>query len=72
MLPECIKIRCLLVETFGLSNSTLLYLHVTVLCKIPIFIDNLFNDFISLSGDRFYGEDKSVISGFAKFQINQF
>ena len=36
--------------------------------KAKYFIDNLFNDFISLSGDRFYGEDKSVISGFAKFE----
>jgi len=35
--------------------------------KAKFFIDNLFDDFIALSGDRFYGEDKSVISGFAKF-----
>ena len=35
--------------------------------KAKFFIDNLFNDFISLSGDRYYGEDKSVIAGFAKF-----
>ena len=35
--------------------------------KAKHFIDNLFEDFISLSGDRFYGEDKSVICGFAKF-----
>nr|ADI18921.1 acetyl-CoA carboxylase alpha subunit [uncultured SAR11 cluster bacterium HF0010_09O16] len=31
------------------------------------FIDNLFEDFIPLAGDRSYGEDKSVIAGFAKF-----
>ena len=36
--------------------------------KSKFFIDNLFEDFISLSGDRFYGEDKSVIAGFAKFK----
>ena len=35
--------------------------------KSKFFIDNLFEDFISLSGDRFYGEDKSVVTGFAKF-----
>ena len=35
--------------------------------KSKFFIDNLFEDFISLEGDRFYGEDKSVLSGFAKF-----
>ncbi len=35
--------------------------------KSKFFIDNLFEDFISLSGDRFYGEDKSIIAGFAKF-----
>ena len=29
---------------------------------------NLFDDFISLSGDRFYGEDKSVICRFGKFE----
>ena len=34
--------------------------------KSKFFIDNLFEDFISLSGDRYYGEDKSVIAGFAK------
>tara|TARA_B100001250_G_scaffold215915_1_gene185292 strand:- start:1121 stop:2218 length:1098 start_codon:yes stop_codon:yes gene_type:complete len=31
------------------------------------FIDNLFEDFILLAGDRNYGEDKSVLCGFAKF-----
>ena len=35
--------------------------------KSKFFIENLFEDFILLSGDRFYGEDKSVIAGFAKF-----
>ncbi len=35
--------------------------------KSKFFIDNLFQDFISLAGDRYYGEDKSVITGFAKF-----
>ena len=35
--------------------------------KSKFFIDNLFNDFIPLSGDRYYGEDKSVLTGFAKF-----
>ena len=35
--------------------------------KSKFFIDNLFEDFIPLSGDRYYGEDKSVITGFAKF-----
>ena len=38
--------------------------------KSKFFIDNLFTDFIPLHGDRFYGEDKSVISGFAKFNKN--
>ena len=36
--------------------------------KSKFFIDNLFEDFISLSGDRYYGEDKSVLTGFAKFK----
>ena len=36
--------------------------------KSKYFIDNIFSDFISLSGDRYYGEDKSVITGFAKFK----
>ena len=35
--------------------------------KSKFFIENLFEDFIPLSGDRFYGEDKSVLTGFAKF-----
>ena len=35
--------------------------------KSKFFIDNLFEDFISLSGDRHYGEDESVLTGFAKF-----
>jgi acetyl-CoA carboxylase carboxyl transferase subunit alpha len=38
--------------------------------KSKFFIDNLFEDFISLSGDRYYGEDKSVLVGFAKFNGN--
>ena len=36
--------------------------------KAKYFIENLFDDFISLSGDRFYGEDNSVIAGFAKLR----
>ena len=36
--------------------------------KSKFFIDKIFSDFISLSGDRYYGEDKSVITGFAKFK----
>ena len=36
--------------------------------KSKFFIDNLFEDFILLSGDRHYGEDKSVMAGFAKFK----
>ena len=35
--------------------------------KSKFFIDNLFEDFIPLAGDRYYGEDKAVITGFAKF-----
>jgi len=35
--------------------------------KCKFLIENLFEDFIPLSGDRNYGEDKSVLSGFAKF-----
>ena len=35
--------------------------------KAKFFIDNIFDDFIILSGDRFYGEDKSVIAGFGRF-----
>ena len=38
--------------------------------KSKFFIDNLFEDFISLAGDRYYGEDKSVLAGFAKFDGN--
>ena len=36
--------------------------------KAKFFINNLFEDFISLSGDRYYSEDKSVIAGFGKFE----
>ena len=32
--------------------------------KAKYFINNLFEDFIPLSGDRYYSEDKSVITGF--------
>ncbi len=35
--------------------------------KSKFFIDNLFEEFIPFSGDRHYGEDKSVLAGFAKF-----
>ena len=35
--------------------------------KAKFFIDQLFENFVPLAGDRFYGEDKSVITGFAKF-----
>ena len=36
--------------------------------KSKFFIDNLFTDFINLSGDRRFSEDEAVIAGFAKFE----
>ena len=36
--------------------------------KSKYLIDNLFDDFISLEGDRYYGEDQSVITGLARFK----
>ena len=36
--------------------------------KAKFFIDNLIDDFVLLSGDRFYGEDNSLIGGFGKFE----
>ena len=36
--------------------------------KAKFFIDNIFENFIPLSGDRYYGEDKSVLAGFGKFE----
>ena len=36
--------------------------------KSKFFIDNLFEDFIPLSGDRHYGEDNAVLTGLAKFE----
>ena len=36
--------------------------------KAKFFIDNLINEFVQLSGDRYYGEDKSLISGFGRFE----
>ena len=36
--------------------------------KAKYLIDNIFSDFINLSGDRFYGDDKSVIAGFGVFE----
>tara|TARA_Y100000590_G_scaffold421156_1_gene524539 strand:+ start:69 stop:1172 length:1104 start_codon:yes stop_codon:yes gene_type:complete len=38
--------------------------------KSKFFIENLFEEFIPLAGDRFYGEDKYVLTGFAKFNQN--
>ena len=35
--------------------------------KAKFFIENLFEEFTPLAGDRYYGEDKSVLTGFAKF-----
>ena len=35
--------------------------------KAEFFINNLFEDFINLSGDRRYAEDESVLVGFANF-----
>ena len=36
--------------------------------KAKFFIENLFSNFINLSGDRKFSEDESVIAGFAKFE----
>ena len=35
--------------------------------KAKFFIENLFSNFINLSGDRRFSEDESVIAGFAEF-----
>ena len=34
--------------------------------KSKIFIEEIFEDFFPLHGDRLFGDDKSLISGFAK------
>ena len=36
--------------------------------KAKYFIENLFDNFVTLSGDRSFGEDNSVIAGFGKFE----
>jgi len=36
--------------------------------KAKFFIENLFVDFINLSGDRQFSEDEAVLAGFAKFE----
>jgi len=36
--------------------------------KSKWFIENLFTDFINLSGDRHFSDDESVLAGFAKFE----
>ena len=36
--------------------------------KSRYFIDNLFTNFINLSGDRRFAEDESVLAGFARFE----
>ena len=38
--------------------------------KAKYYIENIFEDFINLSGDRNFAEDNSVIAGFAKFFNN--
>ena len=38
--------------------------------KSKFFIENLFDNFFPLSGDRLFGEDKSSIAGLAKFEGN--
>jgi len=35
--------------------------------KAKFFIENLFTNFINLSGDRHFSEDEAVLAGFAKF-----
>ena len=36
--------------------------------KAKFFIQNLFSNFINLSGDRHFAEDEAVLAGFAKFE----
>jgi acetyl-CoA carboxylase carboxyl transferase subunit alpha len=36
--------------------------------KAKFFIENLFTNFINLSGDRYFSEDEALLAGFAKFE----
>ena len=36
--------------------------------KSKIFVENLFTNFINLSGDRHFSEDEAVLAGFAEFE----
>ncbi len=36
--------------------------------KAKYFIENLFTDFINLSGDRRFSEDEAILAGFARFE----
>ena len=40
--------------------------------KAKFFIENLFTNFINLSGDRKFSEDEAVIAGFANLKEDQF
>ena len=70
---KILKIQNELEEKIKLIYSNLDPWQITMVArhedrpKSNFFIENLFDDFIPLSGDRHYGEDKSVLTGFAKF-----
>ena len=36
--------------------------------KAKFFIENLFNNFINISGDRRFSEDEAILAGFAEFE----
>ena len=36
--------------------------------KAKFFVDNLFTNFINLSGDRHFSEDEAILAGFAEFE----
>ena len=40
--------------------------------KAKFFIENLFTNFINLSGDRHFSEDEAVLAGLLSLKANQF
>jgi len=68
------KIQSQIDEKLKISYSNLNEWQITQVArheerpKAKFFIENLFNNFINLSGDRRFSEDEAVLAGFAQFE----
>src|SRR5438132_158088 len=66
--PNACRIRLAVATERGEALAALRQVCAAHPGRIPLFLHLLFEDFVELHGDRFYGDDAAIVGGLARFE----